>query len=102
MRRRTLLGAGTAVIGATAAVLAVAHASPQAPPDSQTAIKHIVVIYDENQSFEHYFGTYPDAANTDGVAFTKDPGTAIPNRLTVGLLTANPNSANPKRLGPDA
>ena len=29
-------------------------------------IKHLVVIFDENVSFDHYFGTYPKAANTDG------------------------------------
>ena len=31
-----------------------------------TPIKHLVVIFDENVSFDHYFGTYPFAANTDG------------------------------------
>ena len=29
-----------------------------------TPIKHLVVIFDENESFDHYFGTYPYAANT--------------------------------------
>ena len=24
-----------------------------------TPIKHLVVIFDENVSFDHYFGTYP-------------------------------------------
>ncbi|HUZ56496.1 MAG TPA: alkaline phosphatase family protein [Streptosporangiaceae bacterium] len=27
-----------------------------------TPIKHLVVIFDENVSFDHYFGTYPFAA----------------------------------------
>ena len=31
-----------------------------------TPIKHVVVIFQENVSFDHYFGTYPNAANTDG------------------------------------
>src|SRR5579863_10628996 len=37
---------------------------------TKTPIKHLVVIFDENVSFDHYFGTYPYAANTDGTAFT--------------------------------
>ena len=34
-----------------------------------TPIKHLVVLFDENVSFDHYFGTYPKAANTDGTPF---------------------------------
>src|SRR6201998_1732429 len=40
-----------------------------------TPIKHLVVIFDENESFDHYFGTYPFAANTDGTPFVAKPGT---------------------------
>jgi phospholipase C len=29
-------------------------------------IKHLVVIFDENISFDHYFGTYPNALNPAG------------------------------------
>ena len=28
-----------------------------------TPIKHVVVIFQENISFDHYFGTYPMATN---------------------------------------
>jgi len=31
-----------------------------------TPIKHIVVIFGENRSFDHYFGTYPFALNPAG------------------------------------
>ena len=31
-----------------------------------TPIKHLVVLFDENESFDHYFGTYPFATNADG------------------------------------
>ncbi|RZL57625.1 MAG: hypothetical protein EOP65_06675, partial [Sphingomonas sp.] len=31
-----------------------------------TPIKHLVVIFGENQSFDHYFGTYPQASNPAG------------------------------------
>ena len=29
-------------------------------------IEHLVVIFQENVSFDHYFGTYPNAANLPG------------------------------------
>ncbi len=29
-------------------------------------IKHVVVIFGENISFDHYFGTYPKALNLNG------------------------------------
>ncbi|HET7243594.1 MAG TPA: hypothetical protein VFJ07_02070 [Streptosporangiaceae bacterium] len=32
------------------------------------------MIYQENVSFDHYFGTYPNAANTDGQPFHALPG----------------------------
>jgi phospholipase C len=72
-----------------------------------TPIKHLVVIFDENESFDHYFGTYPYAANTDGTKFVAKPGTPAVNGLyakitksgPVGpLLTSNPNEYNPQRL----
>lgn len=31
-----------------------------------TPIKHVVVIFGENVSFDHYFGTYPNASNPTG------------------------------------
>ena len=41
-----------------------------------TPIKHLVVIFDENVSFDHYFGTYPYAPNPAGApAFHARPGT---------------------------
>jgi phospholipase C len=65
-----------------------------------TPIKHVVVIFQENVSFDHYFGTYPFATNPAGEpAFHAKPGTpAVNGLLNAGLLNNNPNSANPKRL----
>ncbi|GII32586.1 phospholipase C [Planotetraspora mira] len=63
-----------------------------------TPIKHVVVLFDENVSFDHYFGTYPNAANTDGTSFKADKGTPSVDGLTSKLLTKNPNQYNPKRL----
>ncbi len=83
---------------------------------TSTPIKHLVVIFQENVSFDHYFGTYPSAANTDGQKFKPSPGTppvdgllpatssSLPPRLrhTANLLTSNPNSALPQRLDSSA
>ncbi|MBO0894408.1 MAG: hypothetical protein J2O39_08520, partial [Acidimicrobiales bacterium] len=73
---------------------------PAAGIRTATPIKHVVVIFQENVSFDHYFGTYPNAANTDGQPFHAKQGTPTVNGLAGSLLTANPNSANPQRLNP--
>ena len=74
---------------------------------TSTPIKHVVVLFDENESFDHYFGTYPYAANTDGTKFTAKPGSPTVNGLyskitkkgpAGPLLTSNPNEYNPERL----
>jgi phospholipase C len=60
-----------------------------------TPIKHLVVIFQENISFDHYFGTYPHAANPAGEpAFHALPGTPSVNGLTAELLAHNPNLLN--------
>jgi len=68
--------------------------------DTTTPIKHVVVVYQENVSFDHYFGTYPKAVNTDGTRFVAAPGTPSVNGLSTDLLTNNPNGMNPARLTP--
>jgi phospholipase C len=110
------IAVGTTVAGANATPnttrsVAIPKTSPASSwtltPGTATPIKHVVVIFDENQSFDHYFGTYPFAANTDGSTFHAKRGTPTVNGLytkitssgPVGpLLTANPNSYNPQRL----
>jgi len=60
-----------------------------------TPIKHLVVIFQENVSFDHYFGTYPYAANAPGEpAFYPKPDTPKVNGLSKELLTNNPNANN--------
>jgi phospholipase C len=67
---------------------------------SGTPIGHLVVLFDENISFDHYFATYPTAVNPAGEpAFTARAGTPAVNGLGGALLTANPNGVNPFRLG---
>ncbi|CAB3806215.1 phospholipase C [Pararobbsia alpina] len=58
-----------------------------------TPIKHLVVIYGENRSFDHYFGTYPVATNPPGEpVFTAAANTPTVDGLTTALLTNNPNA----------
>ncbi len=62
---------------------------------TSTPIKHLVVIFGENVSFDHYFGTYPSATNPAGEpAFTAAAGTPSANILTGALLTNNGNMTN--------
>jgi phospholipase C len=102
--RRRSLAIGTCVVAAgVSAVVAgpgvgVGLAAPR--PDTATPIKHLVVIFQENVSFDHYFGTYPDATNSDGQLFQAAPGTPSVNGLTPALLSANPNGTNPRRYDP--
>jgi phospholipase C len=61
-----------------------------------TPIKHLVVIFGENISFDHYWATYPHATNPAGEPpFYAAPGTPSVNGLrTEGLMTQNPNFLN--------
>ena len=70
--------------------------------ETNTPIKHVVVIFQENISFDHYFGTYPVADNPNGeTKFHARPNTPTVNNLvSAGLLTNNPNSVNPFLLSP--
>jgi phospholipase C len=70
-------------------------AGAQDDHSTATPIKHLVVIFQENVSFDHYFGTYPYALNPRGEPrFVAAPGTPSVNGLTRGLRTANPNFIN--------
>jgi phospholipase C len=69
-----------------------AFARPADECPTSMPIKHLVVIYQENISFDHYFGTYPNALNPrKEPAFHALPGTPIVNGLSGVLLTHNPN-----------
>jgi phospholipase C len=61
-------------------------------PATATPIKHLVVIFQENVSFDHYFATYPVATNPSGESqFTARAGTPTVNGLTPGLISQNYN-----------
>jgi phospholipase C len=94
------------VIAVVALIAAVCAVTIDGPSPAQagagataTPIRHLVVIYDENVSFDHYFATYPKAANPFGEpVFTPKPGTPSVDGLQGALLTQNPNLAQPFRL----
>ncbi|MGD0362236.1 MAG: alkaline phosphatase family protein [Bryobacteraceae bacterium] len=94
-----LIAASLVVLGPT--VRPIYAADPAATFPTSTPIKHLVVIFNENISFDHYFGTYPVATNPAGEPpFTAKPGTPTVNGYTQALLTHNPN-LNPAN-GPGA
>lgn len=82
---------------------AVASPSSQNAAKTATPIKHLVIIFNENVSFDHYFATYPNATNPPGEpAFKAKSGTPKASNLAnAGLLTDNPNFTN-KANGADA
>src|SRR5579863_489575 len=101
-----LLLALTTALGPTA-MPAFAAPAPASGATTATPIKHLVVIFQENVSFDHYFGTYPVATNPAGEPkFVAAPNTPTVNGLGNALLNANPNlnpvnttgASNPFRL----
>ncbi|HEX4586207.1 MAG TPA: alkaline phosphatase family protein [Burkholderiaceae bacterium] len=99
LRPRAVLQLATAVC-ATAFWLTPVHA--KGPFATQTPIKHLIVIFQENVSFDHYFATYPSARpNADGSAYFGKPSQSTPRANTLqsaGLLGNNPNGADPFRI----
>ena len=61
----------------TFTLIAPAARAQSAGPAAITPIRHLVVIFQENVSFDHYFGTYPNAMNPEGEpSFTAKAGNA--------------------------
>ncbi|EFF88427.1 phosphoesterase, partial [Streptomyces sp. e14] len=96
------LGALTGAVALTVLGPAAPGRAAGRPAPPATPIEHVVVLFDENISFDHYFATYPKAANTDGTRFTAAKGTPkdIDTLARAGLLTHNPNQYAPERLTP--
>jgi|UPI0004281D49 phospholipase C len=118
MLRRTLLPIPFAALLTLAAcsdhsVNSTASSTPASSPAptvtaqdavaTATPIKHVVVIFGENVSFDHYFATYPQAANPVGEPqFTAAAGTpAVNNLANNNLIATNPNalSTSPNTAG---
>src|ERR1700716_414421 len=79
-------------------------------PATATPIKHVIVVFQENVSFDHYFGTYPVAANSTAgePVFKAASDTPAINGLLTGpaappnnptLNVAGTGTIQPFRLG---
>ena len=110
--RRTSSAIGEFALGAAglcmmAAMMIPLHAYADGngnPGQTATPIQHLVVIFQENVSFDHYFATYPTALNPSGEprfkASADTPtvnglGTLVGGQPDGVLLTHNPNATNP-------
>ncbi|HEY6465213.1 MAG TPA: alkaline phosphatase family protein [Candidatus Acidoferrales bacterium] len=113
MIRKNLRWMAAMTMAANMAVLAPVNLSA-APKDkggnsdaaaayqTTTPIKHVVVIFQENVSFDHYFATYPNALNPEGeVKFKAKANTPTVNGLTDGQIELNQTTGfKPVRLDP--
>jgi phospholipase C len=73
-------------------VAVCASASALATASPNTPITNVIVLYQENVSFDHYFGTYPNAQNNAGeTPFQAYPGTPTVNGLANNLLATSSN-----------
>jgi phospholipase C len=88
------------MLACSAALLACQSAAVRADDAAEktaTPIKHLVVIFQENVSFDHYFATYPKAANPagePGFSAAADTPADIDTLAHAGLLDSNPNKTN--------
>jgi phospholipase C len=110
MRKSAAAGLAATLVGLLLGHASAATADGAGSPTA-TPVKHIVVIFDENVPFDHYFATYPNALNRPNeTPFKARAGTPRVNGLTASLLDRNPNfqnvkvnqsyATNPFRLGP--
>jgi len=108
------------IFACLALALATTTGAPAADQDNvytATPIKHLVIIFQENVSFDHYFGTYPFAQNNPGeTPFKASPSTpkSINTLLTpldvnngfkplvgVDLINNNPNNNQNAPVAPN-
>ncbi len=67
--------------------------------NTKTPIKHLIVIFQENVTFDRYFATYPKAYNLPNEPyFIAKENTPLVNGLTNDLIINNPNKVKPYRL----
>ena len=103
----TFLAAAVSLGPVTNTAFAAATPSKHTASTPSTPIQYLVVIFQENVSFDHYFGTYPNALNPPFEnKFKAMVRTPTVNGISNALLNNNPNlnpanstgAANPFRL----
>src|SRR5580658_9316186 len=93
--RVSALFSGTLIASVLLGVGAANAQTPAPVAGPVTPIEHLVVIFQENISFDHYFGTYPFAMNPEGdPAFYAYPNTPSVNGFGPALLNNNANATN--------
>ena len=85
------------VTGGTLALAAPSHRTAESNSGTATPVKHVVVIFQENVSFDHYFGTYPGTNNLADTPGLGGHGTLLSNNPN---RDASGNQVNPRRLDP--
>jgi phospholipase C len=94
MRTRVSTFLGGALIAGTLIGLGAAQ-TPAPTAGAASPIEHLVVIFQENVSFDHYFGTYPFAMNPEGEpAFYAYPNTPSVNGFSPAILSGSATIAN--------
>jgi phospholipase C len=94
MRRLGVPAVLATAAGLIAAATAVAGPAAQQAQDGIHKIRHVVVIMQENRSFDHYFGTFPGA---DGIPMKNGVPTVCnpdPRTNTCVRPVHDPNDAN--------
>src|SRR5690242_13444261 len=89
------IGRGAALLVPAMALLVVGGAArgDNQPQDGIHKIRHVVVIVQENRSFDSYFGTYPGA---DGIP----PGVCVPDPKNGGCIRPFHDTADVNLGGP--
>jgi len=90
--RRVAVGVW-AVLLLTLAAMAAPAGAGAAPADGIHNIQHVVVIMQENRTFDHYFGTYPGANGIPG-------GICVPDPLHGGCVAPYHNAIDKNYGGP--
>jgi phospholipase C len=88
VRSRPLATLAAGLVAAGFAISALAN-----DPATTSPIKHVIVIFQENVSFDHYFATYPFAANSSAgePVFNAASDTPAVNGLLTGPAAAPAN-----------
>ena len=92
--------AGTSTAATSTPGVTTAPPPPPSPADTGTihVIKHVIVIMQENRSFDSYFGTYPGA---DGIPMSGGkPSVCVPNPAAGGCNEPFHQTANSESGGP--
>src|SRR6185437_9636624 len=87
-----------AVMIAVGAAVGAAVDSDAKPAPGIHTIKHVIVIMQENRSFDSYFGTYPGA---DGIPMSDgQPSVCVPDPLHRTCVRPYHDTANRNAGGP--